>query len=184
MPRLRIDVVLTGVALPRPLDTTAIDEVTAIWAPYGVDIRSRKPGDAPRDGALPLAVRLADRPDPRLPTEALGSIDFYDGSPKPTIVLYIEAISSLVSETLIGRESEWPMALRDRLIARVLGRALAHEIGHFLLRSRGHSAAGLMRAHQLLPDLMIEDRRCCTLSADDIAALESRLGAAFRQTPP
>ena len=32
-----------------------------------------------------------------------------------------------------------PQALRDRVLGRVTGRALAHEIGHFLLRSSGHS---------------------------------------------
>jgi hypothetical protein len=31
-------------------------------------------------------------------------------------------------------------------MARVLGRVLAHEIGHQLLPAQGHSASGLMRA--------------------------------------
>lgn len=32
------------------------------------------------------------------------------------------------------------------LLARALGRALAHELGHYLLKSRTHAASGLMRA--------------------------------------
>jgi hypothetical protein len=52
-------------------------------------------------------------------------------------------------------------------MGRVLGRALAHEIGHFLLRSRNHSKVGLMRANPSVPDLIGRDRQTFFLSADD-----------------
>ena len=52
-------------------------------------------------------------------------------------------------------EREWPTILRHVVLGRVLGRALAHEIGHFLLRSRGHSQIGLMRANQSIADLCV-----------------------------
>jgi hypothetical protein len=44
------------------------------------------------------------------------------------------------------RVSEWPVRLAEEAVARVLGRVLAHEIGHFVLRSSRHSEAGLMRS--------------------------------------
>ena len=37
------------------------------------------------------------------------------------------------------------LALRDRLIARALGRVAAHELGHYLLQHAGHQPHGLMR---------------------------------------
>ena len=40
----------------------------------------------------------------------------------------------------------------------MLGRALAHEIGHYLLRTPGHSKSGLMRAAQTAADLIRDDR--------------------------
>jgi hypothetical protein len=43
-------------------------------------------------------------------------------------------------------------------MGRVLGRALAHEIGHYLLRSPDHSVTGLMRAQHSIAELMAEDR--------------------------
>jgi hypothetical protein len=49
----------------------------------------------------------------------------------------------------------------------VLGRALAHEIGHFLLRSRNHSTVGLMRANPSVSDLIGRSRQTFSLSADD-----------------
>ena len=40
----------------------------------------------------------------------------------------------------------WPAGLREEIVARALGRALAHEIGHYLLRSPHHTNACLMQA--------------------------------------
>ena len=40
-----------------------------------------------------------------------------------------------------------PSILYDLFLARALGRALAHEIGHYLLGTSRHTARGLMRAH-------------------------------------
>jgi hypothetical protein len=42
-----------------------------------------------------------------------------------------------------------PHILSDLFLARALGRALAHEIGHYLLGTSRHTARGLMRAHFL-----------------------------------
>jgi len=63
--------------------------------------------------------------------------------------------------------------LHDLLPGRVLGRALAHEIGHFLLQSRDHAATGLMRARQWTPDLVPPDRRRFGLSAVEVSRLTS-----------
>jgi hypothetical protein len=39
-----------------------------------------------------------------------------------------------------------PIAERELLLGRAMGRALAHEIGHYLLASKLHTARGLMQA--------------------------------------
>jgi hypothetical protein len=49
-----------------------------------------------------------------------------------------------------------PAALADMFLARALGRALAHEIGHYLLGTREHTRHGLMRA-EFLPQDLLED---------------------------
>ena len=83
--------------------------------------------------------------------------------------MYPNTIAAIVSDSpLLGRHvSEWPPDFREVVLGRVLGRALAHEIGHFLLRSRNHSAIGLMRANPSISDLIGRDRRGFFLSADD-----------------
>lgn len=156
-------------------EAAAMEEVTRIWAAHGVDVRRGNPNDAGWDGARRLTVVLADHPDVaghkkrQVAGDVLASILFLDDQPRPTIVVYHNTIAAIVSDsTLLGRHvSEWPPDFREVAMGRVLGRALAHEIGHFLLRSRNHSAIGLMRANPSISDLIGRDRRGFFLSADD-----------------
>ena len=50
-----------------------------------------------------------------------------------------------------------PPALTEMLLTKLVGRSLAHELGHVLLNSLGHDRSGLMRArygaHDALQDL-------------------------------
>jgi len=170
-PRLPVDIIFEGQPMPRQLEAAAMAEVTAIWAPYGVDVRASDPDEPGRDGAVRLAVVLLDRPAGSMVAETLGSIRFLDGVPEPRIAIYPNAIASLVSTAPFAgvERGEWPTALRDTILGRVTGRALAHELGHFLLRSRHHAPQGLMRAELFLRDLMSLDCRAFFLSSEDAA---------------
>ena len=105
-----------------------------------------------------LAIQVAE-PDPdaaRAWSSPFGSIRFMaEGKPEPTIFLYYDVIRLGLNSISIGgvRQPQWPRAIRDRVLGRMIGRVVAHEIGHWLLRSRHHSTAGLMRAHQTTDDL-------------------------------
>ena len=173
---------MPGVSVPPALVAAAIDEAAAIWAAYGVDVRMLGPNDAEHDRAVKLAVTLATpiaAQERRMATGALGSIVFTGDAPEPTIALYPDAASALIAAVASSRrENSWPAAPRDQVLARVLGRALAHEIGHFLLRSKSHSTAGLMRAEQIGTDLIAPDHRGFALSADEVRRLRSNLPAA------
>jgi hypothetical protein len=179
--RHRIDIVFDGPPMTKKVEAAAMEEVTHIWAAYGVDVHKSGPGDVVPDGAVRLGVMFAD-PDQSTAIGALGSIVFLDEGPVPAIVMYPRAIAALVSTvTLLGNNDQvWPTALYDLITGRVLGRALAHEIGHFLLRSRGHSAKGLMRAKHQVPDLIAVDRSRFVLSADEVTRLVSVASASFQ----
>jgi hypothetical protein len=61
------------------------------------------------------------------------------------------AIASTIGARRIVDEGRWqlslePMAVRDHRLGLVLGRAVAHEIGHYLLQTNTHARQGLMRA--------------------------------------
>jgi hypothetical protein len=167
-----VDVVFRGPRLSPRLEGTAMKEVTRIWTTYGVDVAVVKPAGRGRDGAVTLTVKIASGLDERLMSGALGSIRFRDGVPDSEIVMYPDAIAALVSTTRFGTDDVFsPTAFRDVILGRVLGRALAHEIGHFLLRSRVHPAAGLMRALQPVTALVAPDRRDFGLSPDEVIRL-------------
>jgi hypothetical protein len=174
-PRLRVDIVFSGIRMPPRLEAAAIEEVAQIWAAYGVDVQKVNPAADGCDDAVRLSVVLADRPNRPVPIEALGSILFLDDSPERHIVMYPNAIAALVATAKLNDrpDTEWPTALRDWVHGRVLGRALAHEIGHFLLRSRQHSDVGLMRTRQSVFDLVAAGRQAFKLSSSETTRLLS-----------
>lgn len=178
-PRLRIDVVFEGRAVGQARKNSAATEVRAIWAPYGVDVRVVATPKEARVDAITLHVVMADQSDPRLSPQALGSINFQGDRPVPLIVMYSAKVEEEVALATSGHANEYPEARWEYIVGRVLGRALAHEIGHFLLRKRDHSRGGLMQAHHLVPDLMVEDRRCCSLTSADALALDNRMAADY-----
>lgn len=175
---LRVDITIEAGSAPPAYVAAAVQEAADIWAAYGVDVRMSGANDAEHDRAVRLAVTLAT-PEWRKETGALGSIVFTGDAPEPAIALYPGAASALITAVASSRrENTWPAAPRDRVLARVLGRALAHEIGHFLLRSKSHSTAGLMRAEQIGTELMAPDHSGFLLSADEVQRLRSNLPAA------
>jgi len=185
-PRLQIDVVFEGLAMRSEIEASAMAEVAGIWAAYGVDVRASSENDEGRDGAVRLVVALADYRAKHLAAGALGSILFVDGVPGPAIVIYPKAIDALVSSaTVMGlNDRQLTTGLRDFIVGRVFGRALAHEIGHYLLRSQSHSGEGLMRALQFTPDLVGQDRQLFALSADQVTQLRSVLAQITRADNP
>jgi hypothetical protein len=174
-PPLQIDVVFQGLPMRSKIEASAMAEVASIWAAYGVDVRASSENDEGRDGAVRLTVALADGRAKHLAAGALGSIVFIDGVPRPAIVMYPKAIDALVSSATVAglNDRQLTIDLRDLIVGRVFGRALAHEIGHYLLRSRNHSRAGLMRALQFAPALVGQDRQLFALSADQVTQLHS-----------
>jgi hypothetical protein len=181
-PRIRVDIVFEGTRMQPRREVSAMEEVARIWANYGVDIRRANPDDTQWDGALRLTVVLVDYHNPRVAGDVLASISFSDDLPRPTIVMYPTSIATLVSTTtLFGRSaSEWSIDFRELILGRVLGRALAHEIGHFLLRSPQHSAAGLMRAQPPVSDLIDPRRQHFALSADEVKRLVWVMSTSFQ----
>jgi hypothetical protein len=166
---LRVDIAIESASTAPAFVAGAIEEAAGIWAAYDVEIRVPAESDAAHRDALRLVVKLVPSPGKRTASGALGSIAFSGDGPEPAIELYPSNASALIAAVAFNRrEDTWPAASRDSVMARVLGRALAHEVGHFLLRSRSHSTNGLMKAEQIAPDLMAPNHGGFTLSADEV----------------
>jgi hypothetical protein len=184
-PHVRIALALDA-RLPAAVAHGAVEETASVWAPYGVSVAAldrqsaaNEAGDRP--GEVALTVRLAERDlDPaRVWSSPFGSIRFLpDGEPEPTILLHYDVIIKLGLSTISlgsAREPHWPGSVRDRVLGRMIGRVVAHEIGHWLLRSREHSAAGLMRAQQTTAALAAPGREGFTLTRAELARLRAAL---------
>jgi hypothetical protein len=69
---------------------------------------------------------------------------------------------------------EWLARAAGTDRATLLGRAIAHELGHLLLGSTGHSTAGLMRALWSRDEIRRDHTNDWTFTTRDVAALQAR----------
>jgi hypothetical protein len=133
---------------PREMTDSLVRRICAeaddIWQPAGVALECHRIRSVQEASGWPLIVNLDEQQARRRPEGALGWILFTTDSPGRSIYL-----SQAHAEELIRHSPGWrniTVAWHETLIGRALGRALAHEVGHYLLRSKLHTPRGLMRA--------------------------------------
>jgi hypothetical protein len=177
-----------GIALDAPppwvehLASAVIAEVAAIWRPHGVSIIQSRDAARPVDVRISVKCQISRRASTALLRNGgegggLGGISFETGEPSRAIALDPEAIVATLSPAGVnGRNlSEWPQAFADLVVARALGRVLAHEVGHFLLAFPAHTPDGLMRSGFDGRELAYVDRRRFALSPQLLPRLRHQL---------
>lgn len=177
---LLLHVVLAGPptrAVPATIVHAAVAEAARVWAPYGVPVDAapidgaqREPCDSDAGDTILTVVLIVTRPSAVTPgwRGALGAITFSpDGAPALAITVLVTDLERFVAGARLAgaRQAEWPPALRDQILGRGLGRVLAHEIGHYVLRSPRHATGGLMASLQLADDLVAPSRHRFMLTA-------------------
>lgn len=186
-PRLFVVVHAEGrAAADAPLVSAATALARDIWRPY-VDVAFGHAGDVWRTfEADRLDLIVTDRLLARGESSGLGWIQFVDDRPASTIT-----VSTTAAERLM-QASSWsgapltrlPVAVRRQFMTRALGRSIAHELGHYLLRSKRHARRGLMRDHLTADDIMetrhVKDR----LEAQDLERLGRKYAAAMSGERP
>jgi hypothetical protein len=161
------------------LAALATAEAARVWAPYGVVVEPapKAPCGWTPDNVTALTV-MPESSTPRTWSSwshAFGSIRFDAGAPSSDVILYVDEVERLVASIQIFGLSaaRWSPDLRDAVIGRALGRALAHEIGHYVLRSTRHSTAGLMRPVHSTAAFADPASRDFALAQDDAARLRA-----------
>jgi hypothetical protein len=142
----------------QPFDAAGVTAVgravAAIWSRYA-DVSVYAVDDPLAIAADDvLTVRITDRRSQS--GDGLGWIDFVDGQPSRTIYVSRTEVSELAARGKWGGRAVtyWPPKMRDAFAQRAVATAVAHEIGHYLLRSRVHTRTGLMRASLTVEDVM------------------------------
>jgi len=172
-----IGITVTAVAHISPqLVEMIINETDAIWRPSGVHFAWQRGAST-----IPTMLHVVLDDERRPPTSGdlpLGWIVFNDGSsPESWIHLsYANMLEYMLhSRPVIGFVEKMPTLERDTYMSRALGRALAHELGHFLLASKTHTPEGLMSTHRSATDLFGSSRHRFAISATERAAVAARL---------
>jgi hypothetical protein len=148
-------------------------EVNQIWAPYGVTLEGLvepcKTGHGP---TLKIRLRKIESVRPAgIPRGTLGNIYFVAGKPTPLIDLWAdEAVRVMAGNHVMFNQGVTDPRIRVEM-GRLLGRSLAHELGHYLLASSVHTEEGLMRRSYGNRDGKTKTRGCFSLAEDQVAAL-------------
>jgi hypothetical protein len=167
-PQLPVAVRIESADAVASLAKTITDAVRDLWQPYvDVTFKPDDPKRPPADNELHLVItdRVISRPD----GYDLGWIEFVNGRPSSLITVSVGAARALMlKSTWFGAPlTTRPEGLRTRFIVRALATAVAHEIGHYLLRSTAHSRSGLMRGRFSADDIMDQRRAAFRLEAGD-----------------
>jgi hypothetical protein len=128
-------------------------EAARVWAGAGVGLQWVTASDLPLRSSRThwLVVRCVSgasttaRAAGALP---IAAIRFVDSQPMNTIVVHLGNADALLKDDRPeSRDLDRRFgALKNRRLGLMLGRAIAHEIGHFLSQSGAHAESGLMRA--------------------------------------
>lgn len=146
---LNVAVTVAGDVPPAVIEST-LRQASKIWATGGLTIVRRPVEEA--DVHLIFEMRPTN---PAKQVVPLGWIDFDDDVPRNVIhVSYGNALQLVEDWRAVngGGELSKPWAA-EMATGRALGRALAHEVGHYILASKVHAKTGLMSARQTARDL-------------------------------
>jgi hypothetical protein len=130
----------------------ALNQMQRIWRAAGVKVTTGMYGEPPRDSSATVSLRLLGTAARRIDggTVLAWVSATESGPPAPILFVSLQGIRELLEPVEFrGRPlKQRPEVLRDRLIAMAVGRAAAHELGHFLRGEGQHTTHGLMRALQ------------------------------------
>ena len=156
-------------ALPAESRRALMAEAESIWKAGQIRLNWLRESTVAEDGPT-LRVLVVARPVPRAKEYSpwtVAELLRVEGS-------YVTAIASTIGARRIVDEGRRqlltePAALHDYRLGVVLGRAVSHEIGHYLLDTNTHASRGLMRAR--IDAREFADLRSGSFRLDDAARL-------------
>ena len=159
------------------LVTAVLREADAVWRAAGFRfIWERNATFAP--AALHVIIGGGRSTETNVVPMAWISFD-EDGQPAPRIyVSHGNAVALMAnSRETVGLVESMTILQKDTYLARAMGRALAHEIGHYLLASSKHSSKGLMMATHSSAEFFSIERRGFAINAVERQQMAARFAS-------
>jgi hypothetical protein len=146
-----------GVLAPPDIKPSLVNrifaEAQAIWGPTGITFEWHRITSEDAARTWQLVVTFDDSQDSLVGRRAaLGWIPFTTDGPEPSIHLSRASAEALIRSSV--SVDGVPVGAHEILVGRTLGRALSHELGHYLLKSKLHTRRGLMRANWLVNECL------------------------------
>lgn len=172
--------VTAAIDIPRSLVTATLHEADAIWRAAGFKfIWERNSGLVSTSGLRVVIGGGTSAATALMPLAWIGFTD--DGG--PTSMIYVSHANAVKymsnSREAVGLMDTMTVLQRETYLARAMGRALAHEIGHFLLASRIHAAKGLMMATHSATDFFMPERRAFAINASERRQMAARFASIY-----
>jgi len=161
------------------------EECRRIWAAEGVDVSWRRGREDLPPAAVAFPVLFDDRTVRRHDLkngEAFG-VTLFSGHSRRILVSAPRA-RQLVAAIRRGMADSDDALTLDIAVGRLLGRVLAHEIGHALLLTTRHATEGLMSPHLEAGAVGTLDERQFALSTTDRERLAMRFSGFDTGEPP
>ena len=161
-PALDVCLVLApALAIAPQIEAAILVEMNGIWRPYGVAVRRTNEDSESCDRVITVRSDLEARPEDAASATALAWVPFVERRARRVVFLRLSRARVLVDSLSPGTR---PEAFTDRLVAKLVGRSLAHELGHVLLNSQDHTRSGLMRARYRAIDVLRDAPSAYTLN--------------------
>jgi hypothetical protein len=180
--------VTTAADLSPSLVKALLAEADAIWRPSGITLlwqaaaRIATPAEqrelgpfVPNSLHVVIGENRGSGKNGRVP---LGWIVFDDVTvPEQEIYVSYANARQMMEEarSVVGIIDQMPIMQREILLARAMGRALAHELGHYLLASKVHTERGLMKATMTAAELFMPDSGALRLELAQRRTVAARL---------
>lgn len=165
---------------PKRITEGLKSETESIWRPYGLELHwTEASASAPNGVSLDAIVerRFEGTQQMKRPTVLGRAFVSPDAANLRPVRVSFDATASVLARRTITAGASVIGVVRDRELARALGRVLAHEIGHVLIGAPYHDRQGLMRANFSPEELAESDRRPFRLASGSAGRLERRLRA-------
>jgi len=171
--------VTAAVDISRSLVSATLREADAVWRAAGFKFIWERGAHLTTAGLRVVIGGGVSSNDRLMPLAWIG----FDPDGAPTSLLYVSHANALTfmanSRLTVGSIDGMTILQRETYLARAMGRALAHEIGHYLLASRQHTNKGLMMAVHSAAEFFSTDRRAFTIDAVERRQMAARFSSIY-----